>query len=59
MKVEIITIISYNYGNRLQNYALQEYLKNLGVEVYTSLVKPQRYPALRKVRNILLRIRLC
>jgi len=57
MKVEIITIISYNYGNRLQNYALQEYLKNLGVEVYTSLVKPQRYPALRKVRNILLRIR--
>lgn len=33
MKVEIITIQCPNYGNRLQNYALQETLKSIGVEV--------------------------
>lgn len=27
MKAEIITIYSINYGNRLQNYSLQEALK--------------------------------
>lgn len=35
-KVGILTINDYNnYGNRLQNYALQEFLKNLDVEVET------------------------
>ena len=34
-KVAIVTIISQNYGNRLQNYALQETLKKGGVEVET------------------------
>ncbi|NLO09093.1 MAG: polysaccharide pyruvyl transferase family protein [Clostridiales bacterium] len=34
-KVGIVTIISKNYGNRLQNYALQEYLKKLEFDVYT------------------------
>lgn len=34
-KVGIVTIISKNYGNRLQNYALQEYLKKLGFDAYT------------------------
>ena len=34
-RVGIVTIISKNYGNRLQNYALQEYLKKLRFDVYT------------------------
>lgn len=34
-KVAIVTIISRNYGNRLQNYALQETLKKNGMEVET------------------------
>lgn len=36
MKIAILTINDYNnYGNRLQNYALQEVLKSLGHETYT------------------------
>ncbi len=36
MKVAIVTLVGdFNYGNRLQNYALQEVLKSLGVEVLT------------------------
>lgn len=38
MKAEIITIYSINYGNRLQNYALQEALKKIGVYVVTNRV---------------------
>ena len=35
MRIGIITMISDNYGNRLQNYALQEVLKYLGNSVET------------------------
>lgn len=35
MRVGIITMISDNYGNRLQNYALQEVLTEIGNEVET------------------------
>lgn len=35
MKIGIVTMISENYGNRLQNYALQSFLKGLGFEVET------------------------
>ena len=36
MKAGIITIIdNNNYGNRLQNYAVQEYLKKKGIDVST------------------------
>ena len=35
MKIGIITMVSDNYGNRLQNYALQQILKNLGTDVET------------------------
>lgn len=35
MKVGIITMVSDNYGNRLQNYALQQTMKKLGAEVET------------------------
>lgn len=34
-KIAIVTIISQNYGNRLQNYALQEILKKNGLKVET------------------------
>lgn len=39
MKIGIITLIGNNYGNRLQNYAVQEILREYG-EVYT--VKHER-----------------
>lgn len=35
MKVGIVTIVSLNFGNRLQNYALQRVLENLGCTVHT------------------------
>lgn len=34
-KIAIATIVSQNYGNRLQNYALQSVLQNLGYNVTT------------------------
>lgn len=34
-KVAIVTIITQNYGNRLQNFALQKYLQNMGMDVST------------------------
>lgn len=40
-KVAIITIYdNYNFGNRLQNYALQQVIKNLGFDVDTIINKP-------------------
>ena len=39
MKIGIITLVGNNYGNRLQNYAVQELLRDFG-EVYT--VKTER-----------------
>lgn len=53
MKIGILTINDYNnYGNRLQNYALQEVLKSLGHEPYTirNLVVNDRRN--RMVRNL-------
>ncbi len=35
MKLGIITLLGDNYGNRLQNYAVQEILKEYADEVYT------------------------
>ena len=35
MKLGIITMVSDNYGNRLQNYALQQTMKKIGAEVET------------------------
>lgn len=43
-KVGIITIVSNNYGNRLQNYALQEALKRIGG------VEPKTIPLKDKTR---------
>jgi len=39
-KVLLVTVQGYfNYGNRLQNYALQEMLKDLGFEVHTLMAE--------------------
>lgn len=38
-KIGIVTIISHNLGNRLQNYALQEKLRELGMECTTIPMK--------------------
>lgn len=52
-KVGIITLIgNYNFGNRLQNYALQEVIKDLGFECFT--LKNQSYSNTKK--NYILRV---
>ena len=55
MKAEIITIYSINYGNRLQNYALQEALKKIGVDVVTNRVDNDITK--RKIKEIVKAIR--
>lgn len=44
MNIEIITIISYNYGNRLQNLAMQTYLEKQGHKVITSRIDERDNP---------------
>lgn len=51
MKCEIVTIIGDNYGNRLQNYALQEVLKDMGAIVTTNSVVHR--PILHMLNNFL------
>ena len=48
MRCEIVTIISTNYGNRLQNYATQELLTQMGFKVTTRIVR--RHPILTKMK---------
>ena len=45
-KIGICTITSFNYGNRLQNYALQTTLEKLGFDAYT--VPPKSRPLFLK-----------
>lgn len=52
-KIGIITINSINYGNRLQNYALQEVIKLLGYSVATV----QRERPLKKKQRIKIEIK--
>ncbi|MEI3606609.1 polysaccharide pyruvyl transferase family protein [Pseudogracilibacillus sp. SE30717A] len=58
-KIGIITLNGYvNYGNRLQNYALQEVVKSYGFDVETIWVdikknNPKDIPLLIKAKNIL------
>ena len=40
MKIGLVTIIDNNYGNRLQNYAVQEVLKSLNCDPTTLLNEP-------------------
>lgn len=55
-KIGIVTIQSLNFGNRLQNYALQEVLKALGFDVYT-LRRYNEVSSLKK--RILSKIKVC
>lgn len=50
-KVGIVTMIGNNFGNRLQNYALQEYLKKIGVEVET--IYNNTYERKKNIKDIL------
>ncbi len=54
MKIAIITMISNNYGNRLQNYALQESLSKVG-----GCVETLHNPWLESHNEILYRIKRC
>lgn len=45
-KVLITTLQGANYGNRLQNYALQEFLKKNSCEVYNPYYTPVEYATL-------------
>lgn len=56
VKCEIITIYSINYGNRLQNYALQEAMKKLGVEVTTNRIANLSY--LNRIKMVVRRLRM-
>lgn len=49
-KIGIVTIQSMNFGNRLQNYALQEVLEGLGFDVYSI----KRYNELLPLKKVLL-----
>lgn len=52
-KIGIITIIDYNnYGNRLQNYAVQEILKKYEFEVETILNEPNKSIGVSKISEI-------
>ena len=52
-KIAIYTIISMNYGNRLQNYALSKVLGNLGYEVETIRRYPVKHKHLKTLKNII------
>ena len=48
-KIAILTIVSINFGNRLQNYALQEVIKGLGYNVYT--LNREKKTIFKKIKN--------
>lgn len=50
MNCEIITLIGINLGNRLQNYALQTVLRQMGCNVVTSLIDGPKRPLLRSLK---------
>ncbi len=55
MKIGIVTIVSQNYGNRLQNYALQTYLRKIDneIEVFTFRRNYSKNVFLGKAKNLL------
>lgn len=55
MKIGILTLVGNNYGNRLQNYALQEYLKSLNadIKVFTFQRNYSKNVALAKVKHLI------
>lgn len=57
-KVAIVTIISRNYGNRLQNYALQTVLRRLGA-IPETLPITITYTFRKKIKIIIKRVLSC
>lgn len=56
MKIGIVTIQSVNYGNRLQNYALQAVLEDNGTKVYSLRREPKTLKqCLKKAGRIILK----
>lgn len=57
MKVGILTLQSFNYGNRMQNYAMQQALLNMGHDVQSIRRVPNGYreSARNTVRDIVKR----
>ncbi|WP_172623508.1 polysaccharide pyruvyl transferase family protein [Arabiibacter massiliensis] len=54
MNIAILTIQDYNFGNRLQNYALQEAVRRMGHEVLSLRRSAVKMRALRKaVRRVI------
>lgn len=52
-KIGIVTIVDYNnYGNRLQNYALQEFLKTFNYSVTTLVNIPYDSSGLEKINQV-------
>lgn len=48
-KIGIITLNGeFNYGNRLQNFALQKVLESYGVEAETIVIRPSKFDKLKK-----------
>lgn len=52
-KVGIVTIESQNYGNRLQNYALQYTIEKLGAHVETFRRHPRNITLVQKIKTLL------
>lgn len=61
MKVAIVTIHdNTNYGNRLQNYALEQELTRLGCEVETLAIASQKaFPFLLKLSKFFCCFQMC
>lgn len=53
LKVGIITIISDNFGNRLQNYALERVLEKLGASPETLFLNEKDSKAKRLLKNLI------
>lgn len=54
-KIGIVTLNGYfNYGNRLQNYALTKYLEGLGYKVYSIWDKDYKYIVKDIIRTLLI-----
>ena len=51
-KVGIVTIQSLNFGNRLQNYALQEGIRKLGFDVYSFRRYNEHLSAKEKIKDL-------
>lgn len=52
-KAAIVTIQSKNYGNRLQNYALQQTLKKMGFDVTTLTRIPNKTKFKRRLKDLI------